>query len=86
VRRGSFLAAGLTDATLYLADTLPPESRPRLLANRQDDRHAIQRAIMDAVTDTDLLACGPWPDNFDLDAAADLCNRGLRELALVPLP
>jgi len=41
---------------------------------------------MDAVTDTDLLACGPWPDNFDLDAAADLCNRGLRELALVPLP
>lgn len=86
VRRGSLLAAGLTDATPYLADTLPPESRPRLLSNRQDDRHAVQRVIMDAVTDTDLLACGPWPDNFDLDAAADLCNRGLRELALVPLP
>jgi 7-cyano-7-deazaguanine synthase in queuosine biosynthesis len=86
VRRGSFIAAGLTDATPYLADTLPLESRSRLLSNRQDDTHAIQRVIMDAVTDTDLLACGPWPDDFDLDAAADLCNRGLRELALVPLP
>jgi 7-cyano-7-deazaguanine synthase in queuosine biosynthesis len=85
VRRGSFLAAGITDATPYLVDTLPSDSRARLLSNRQDDRYAVQQALMEPVTDTDLLACGPWPDGFDLDAAADLCNRGLGELALVPL-
>lgn len=86
VRRASFLAAGTADATPYLVDTLPAGSRARLLANRQQDRYAVQQAIMGSVSDTELLACGPWPDDFDLDAAADLCNRGLRELARVPLP
>jgi 7-cyano-7-deazaguanine synthase in queuosine biosynthesis len=86
VRRASFLAAGTADATPYLVDTLPAGSRARLLANRQEDSYAVQQAIMGTVSDTDLLACGPWPDDFDLDVAADLCNRGLRELARVPLP
>jgi hypothetical protein len=80
------LAASLRDTTPYLVNTLPESSRARLLSNRRDDTSAVQQAIMSEITDIDLLASGSWPDDFDLDAAVALCNRGLQEMALVPLP
>ncbi|EPQ47859.1 hypothetical protein MPS_2187 [Mycobacterium pseudoshottsii JCM 15466] len=30
-----------------------------------------------------LLENGPYPDDFDLSAAAELCRRGFAELAVV---
>jgi hypothetical protein len=86
VRRASIAAAGLDDQTPYLIDTLPAASRPRLIANRSDDVQAVQEAIRRGISEDELLACGPWPDEFDLDAAVALCGRGLQEIARVPLP
>jgi hypothetical protein len=31
------------------------------------------------------MAVGPYPDDYDLDAAVDQCSRGIQELARVPL-
>ncbi|MBN6034128.1 hypothetical protein [Amycolatopsis sp. 195334CR] len=86
VRRASISAAGLDDHTPYLVDTLPAASRPRLITNRSDDIQAIQEALRRGISEDELLACGPWPDDFDLDAAVALCARGLQEIARVPLP
>jgi 7-cyano-7-deazaguanine synthase in queuosine biosynthesis len=86
VRRASITAAGLDDQTPYLINTLPAASRPRLITNRSDDVQAIQEALLRGISEDELLACGPWPDDFDLDAAVALCARGLQEIARVPLP
>ncbi|GAA3012612.1 hypothetical protein [Actinokineospora diospyrosa] len=86
VRRSAISAAGLDDRTPYLTDTLPAASRPRLINNRSDDVQAIQEALRRGISEDELLACGPWPDDFDLDAAVALCARGLQEIARVPLP
>ncbi|GAB3581248.1 hypothetical protein GCM10027445_52940 [Amycolatopsis endophytica] len=86
VRRASITAAGLDDLTPYLIDTLPAVSRPRLIANRSDDVQAVQEALFRGISEDELLACGPWPSSFDLDAAVALCARALQEIALVPLP
>jgi hypothetical protein len=56
-----------------------------LLRNRANDIEAILLAIANPVDDLDLMAVGPYPDDYDLDAAVDLCSRGIQELARVPL-
>jgi 7-cyano-7-deazaguanine synthase in queuosine biosynthesis len=86
VRRASIAAAGLDDRTPYLVNTLPAASRPQLITNRSDDVQAAQEALSRGISEDELLACGPWPDDFDLDAAIALCARGLQEIACVPLP
>lgn len=86
VRRASITAVGLDDRTPYLIDMLPAVSRPRLIINRSDDVQAVQEALFRGISDDELLACGPWPDSFDLDAAVALCARGLQEISHVPLP
>jgi len=86
VRRASVAAAGLDDRTPYLVNTLPAASRARLISNRSDDVQAVQEALLRGISEDELLACGPWPDDFDLDAAIALCARGLQEITRVPLP
>lgn len=86
VRRASITAASLDDQTPYLINTLPAASRPRLITNRSDDLQAIQAAVRRGISEDELLACGPWPDDFDFDAAVALCARSLQEIARVPLP
>jgi hypothetical protein len=86
VRRGAFIAAGLADETPYLINELTGAARQQLLDRRSDDIAAVRYAIARDLDDVDLIALGPFPDDFDLDAALDLCSRGMRELAAVPLP
>jgi len=86
VRRGAFLGAGVPDRTAYLIDQLHGDAREKLLANRADDVAAVQWAVEHGIDDVALLAAGPYPPGFDFDAALDLCDRGLAELASVPLP
>jgi Predicted PP-loop superfamily ATPase len=84
VRRGAFLAAGVTDGTVYLCDALTGDSRRQLLAKRRSDREAIAYAV-ERGPDDDLIDASTWPDGYDLDQASDLVRRGLAELSAVPL-
>lgn len=86
VRRAAFIAAGVTDQTVYLSERLGGAARQKLIANRSDDVSAVRWAVEHGIDDVALLAAGPYPPEFDFDAALDLCERGLAELAAVPLP
>lgn len=83
VRRAGFASTGINDRTVYLSNTLTGESLAKLRRNRASDLRAVARATSAPFDDTSLMASGPFPDGFDFDAAADLCERGLRELSLV---
>jgi len=86
VRRGGFIAAGLPDDTPYLVNYLVGDSYEKLLSWRGDDVAAVRLALERGFDDVDLAAQGPFPDDFDLDAALDLCHRGFEELRAVALP
>lgn len=85
VRRGTFIAADQTDHTVYLINELTGAARDELISRRQDDIDAVLYATAEPL-DENLIDSGSWPPGYDLDAAADLAQRGLDELAAVPLP
>jgi 7-cyano-7-deazaguanine synthase in queuosine biosynthesis len=85
VRRATFLSAGITDKTIYLPDTLTAGNKAKLIAKRRGDIDAVRYAIEVGVDD-DAIDSSTWPDDYDLDAASDLVQRGLDELAALPLP
>jgi 7-cyano-7-deazaguanine synthase in queuosine biosynthesis len=82
VRRGALLAAGLDDATAYNADVVTGKGEEILLRNRRADLDAVEYAVLNGISDTDVIAFGPFPDDFDIEGAVDLCRRGLGELDL----
>ncbi len=85
VRRGAIAAAGIPDKTVYLSDSLTGSPFAKLRAHRRSDVNAIRRALIDGVDDTAIIALGPFPRGFDLDAAVALCQLGLDELGGVEL-
>ncbi len=85
VRRGTFISAGQTDHTRYLIDELSNAGRDELIARRHDDIDAVLYATAQPLDEL-LIDSGTWPTGYDLDAAATLAQRGLDELAAVPLP
>ena len=86
VRRGGFIAAGLPDDTPYLVNYLAGDSYEKLLRRRADDVAAVRLALERGFDDVDLAAQGPFPNDFEFEAALDLCHRGFEELRTVPLP
>lgn len=85
VRRGTFIAAGIADPTTYLVDELTGKDKAHLIAARRGDFEAV-RAAARSGADPDAIDAGSWPSSYDLDRAEDLVNRGLLELAAVPMP
>jgi 7-cyano-7-deazaguanine synthase in queuosine biosynthesis len=85
VRRGAIAAADVVDATPYLSETLTGDSLSKLRRNRRGDVSAVRRALIGGFSDEMLLAMGPFPPGYDLDAAAELCALGLAELGQVNL-
>lgn len=85
VRRGTFIKANQPDTTQYLAETLNGSARLDLIKRRQDDIDAVLYATSRPL-DENLIDSGTWPPSYDLDAAFQLAQRGLNELALVDLP
>lgn len=83
MRRAGFASTDIDDRTVYLSETLTGESLAKLRRNRASDVRAVKRATSFPFDDASLLVSGPFPDDFDFDAAADLCERGLREMGLV---
>ncbi len=84
VRRSSILAGGIQDYTPYLVDTLEGDALLKLRVNRKSDVDAVREATQQNVDDTDIMSIGPWPDDINLDDVVSLCNRGHRELRIVP--
>jgi 7-cyano-7-deazaguanine synthase in queuosine biosynthesis len=80
VRRGALSTAGVADTTRYNADELSGTARATLRRYRQADLDAVEYAVLGGISEEELLALGPFPDDFDLDAALELCRRGLDEL------
>lgn len=85
VRRGTYLAAGQPDQTKYLVKEMTGTDRDELIRRRRGDLDAVRYATAQPVADS-LIDAQSWPDDYDLDAATDLVQRGLDELADVPLP
>ncbi len=85
VRRGAIAAAGIPDDTPYLSSTLTGAALTQLRSNRSTDVAAVRRALESGFSDEVLIAMGPFPPGYDLDAAFDLCVAGLAEMAHVDL-
>lgn len=56
-----------------------------MISRRQDDIEAVRYATAEPL-DENLIDTGSWPPDYDLDRATDIAQRGLDELAAVPLP
>ncbi len=80
-RRASIRAAGIEDKTPYLATTLTGTSLDQLRSRRDLDVRALMTRLDTEIDEFVLLENGPYPEDYDLTAAADLCRRGLDELA-----
>ena len=85
VRRGAIAEAGVPDDTPYLSNTLSGAGLERLRSNRSGDVAAVRRILDSGFSDEVLIAMGPFPPGYDLDAAMELCVAGLAELARVDL-
>lgn len=85
IRRAAVSKAGVPDLTPYLTHTLQGNALAKLRHNRRADVDAVRRAVLEGFSDVSVLALGPFPTDFDLDSAVDLCERGLAELARLNL-
>lgn len=81
VRRGSFIASGLTDTTEYVEDALRGQSRrPEFVtATRRQTIEAAKYRLRRGYSVNDLLAIG-LPSRIAVADAVTLVNRGLEEL------
>jgi 7-cyano-7-deazaguanine synthase in queuosine biosynthesis len=86
VRRASFLAARVADPTPYEVDMLTGTNRQALIERRRKDLAAAAEAASVGISDDSVLASGMWPPGTDFNLMFDLCRRGLKEIARVPLP
>jgi hypothetical protein len=86
VRRGAFIAAGLSDQTEYLEQVLPALQRAEWLTPRRRSTYqALQDRLEIGFIEDDVLDLG-LPDDADLDGALGLLQRGLGELGAVAVP
>jgi hypothetical protein len=77
LRRASFVASGVTDATTYIAPSSDPVIQ-RWLDSKSVERQ-VRNLVRRGVTARDLATLG-LPRNYPLRDALDLCQRGLKEL------
>jgi len=86
VRRSSIIAAGITDLTPYLSVNLSGDPLSKLRAARKLDIYAVQDSLFHSRTIDDIVATGPWPDDFDIEAAYNLYKRAIGEIAELLIP
>lgn len=87
VRRGAFVGAGIADQTTYLERALGTAERAAWLAQGQRRSHRASVEYREAAGfDEDDIYDLALPDDYDLDAALDLAQRGLVEVAAIKIP
>lgn len=77
LRRASFVAAGVTDATTYIAPS-SDQTVQKWLDGKSVEQQ-VRNFVRRGVTARDLAALG-LPENYLLREALDLCERGIMEL------
>lgn len=85
VRRAALIRAEMPDLTPYTVSTLPPASSERVRIVRRHDTDAWRAATSNGIPEHRILGSAVWPPGTDFDAVLALCERGLKELARVPV-
>ena len=87
VRRAAFIASGLEDRTIYKERALEDDGRRGVWLSpaRRTTYESLRYRIEIGYSEEDILDLG-LPDDADIDAALDIANAGLAELAQVEIP
>ncbi len=85
VRRAAFIAADVPDLTPYAVDTWAKAPATAVRRARRHDVAAWRSATENGIARHRVLGPAVWPPETDFDSVLDLCDRGLKELARVPL-
>lgn len=85
VRRGAFIAAGLPDLTEYAVQTWAKAPAEAVRRYRRHDIAAWRSATENGIARHRVLGSAVWPPGTDFDHVLDLVDRGLEELAHVPV-
>lgn len=86
VRRAAFIGAGVPDRTTYACDGTGSVAAYTRRVRRHDvDAWRTATDPDGGIPEHRVLASGLWPPGTDLDAVLALCQRGLKELARVPV-
>jgi len=85
VRRAAFIASGLPDRTPYAVETWATEPAEAVRRYRRHDVAAWRSATENGIARHRVLGSAVWPPGTDFDHVLDLVDRGLKELARVPV-
>jgi 7-cyano-7-deazaguanine synthase in queuosine biosynthesis len=85
VRRAAFIASGVPDLTPYAVDTWGEAAAAAVRHARRHDVAAWRSATENGIARHRILGSAVWPPGTDFDGVLDLCDRGLKELARVPV-
>lgn len=85
VRRAAFIASGLPDLTEYAVQTWAKAPAEAVLRHRRHDIAAWRSATENGIARHRVLGSAVWPPNTDFNHVLDLVDRGLEELAHVPV-
>lgn len=85
VRRAAFIASGLPDLTEYAVETWATAPAEAVRWYRRHDIAAWRSATENGIARHRVLGSAAWPPETDFDSVLDLVDRGLKELARVPV-
>lgn len=86
VRRAAFIGAGVPDRTTYACESTSAVAAHTRRVRRHDvDAWRTATDPYGGIPEHRVLASGMWPPGADLDEVLALCQRGLKELAGVPV-
>ena len=85
VRRAAFIAADVPDLTPYAAETWAQAPAEAVRHARRHDVAAWRSATENGIARHRVLGSAVWPPGTDFDHVLDLVDRGLQELARVPV-
>jgi 7-cyano-7-deazaguanine synthase in queuosine biosynthesis len=85
VRRAAFIAADVPDLTPYAVETWAKAPAETVRHARRHDVAAWRSATENGIARHRVLGSAVWPPGTDFDHVLDLVDRGLKELARVPV-
>jgi hypothetical protein len=85
VRRAAFIAADVPDLTPYAVKTWAEAPAEAVRHARRHDVAAWRSATENGIARHRVLGSAVWPPGTDFDDVLDLVDRGLQELARVPV-
>lgn len=85
VRRAAFIAADVPDLTEYAVETWAKAPAEAVRHARRHDIAAWQSATENGIARHRVIGSAVWPPGTNFDHVLDLVDRGLKELARVPV-